>query len=96
MRKTKLLKSILFAAAVALSASTLTSCDGLYLGFGGNVGMPFPGGSVNLNLGTTIPLSPPIDPGLPGYRPGWGGGFHPGPMRPGSGPMRPAPGYPGF
>lgn len=87
----RLIRKLLAAAASVALGLGCTSCAGMYLGVGTNVGVPIPGGSVNVSLGTTVPIAPPVDYGMTGWHPYYGSswGWHR--------PWRPAPPYtPGF
>lgn len=66
MKKVQLSTGILtFFASIMLTLST--GCDGMYVGVGSD--MSVPGGALSVNVGTTVPLNPPIVSGLPGYGP---------------------------
>ena len=82
----KKMRNMMMAAAAAVFMALCQGCNGVYLGVGGNVGIPFPGGSVNLNVGTTVPVVPPVDYRLPGYvpapAPGWHAWHQPAPWQP--------------
>lgn len=82
----KILSRLGIIAATGAAALLLSGCDGVFLGLGGNVDVPTPIGSVNVGVGTTVPVyTPPVGWGIPGYHHPWMGRPTLGPM----GPTRP-------
>lgn len=67
----KIIRKIALTAGILTASVSLSSCDGMWIGMSGGVGVPV--GDIGFSVGAPVPH--PVDPDLSGWNPYWDNGW---------------------